>query len=430
MNINLKKATSLLCAVLFLPLVGCSDKQEASMMDTTVSVEASEVSRGALAASSTYIGTISAEGTASVVSLVSGTVEHVAVAMGDTVSAGDLLCSFDDESASLTLQSALASYESAKASLGSAREGYNSAQKGYDSTVANYGGEDMALLEDQVRTAQENYEATKALFDIGAASRFEVDQTLQAYNSAKAGLDAAKNGLSATAANIESARAGVEAAEAGVQAAEVGVASAEYQLSLYRITSPISGIVESVNVISDNFTPSGTVAFVISNADNKTVTFYVTDEVMKNITVGQAVTVSVRNAEYSGAVSEISGIVDQHTGLFRIKALINDAKELPDGLSVSVTTVSDNAKDSIIVPSDALYFDNGTAYVYTVSDNTARRTNVTVSLYTKEQTAISEGLSDGDIIITSWSEMLKNGSPLNIVNQPESSSDTVGEAAQ
>ncbi|MBE6966625.1 MAG: efflux RND transporter periplasmic adaptor subunit [Ruminococcaceae bacterium] len=429
MNKTYKRTAVFLCTALLFSFAGCS-KDEPQMMNTTVSVETCAVSRGSLSASSTYIGTISAEGTASVVSLVSGTVEHVAVSMGDTVSAGDLLCSFDDESASLTLQSALASYESAKASLGSAREGYNSAQKGYDSAVANHGGEDMSIIEDQVRTAKENYEATKALFDIGAASRLEVDQALQTYNTAKAGLDAAKNSLSATAANIESARAGVEAAEAGVQAAEVGVASAEYQLSLYRITSPISGTVESVNVISDNFTPSGTVAFVISNADNKTVTFYVTDEVMKNIAVGQAVTVSARNAEYSGTVSEISGIVDPQTGLFRIKALINDAKELPDGLSVSVTTISDNAENSIIVPSDALYFDNGTAYVYTVSDNTARRTDVSVSLYTKEQTAISGGLSDGDIIITSWSEALKNGSPLNIVNQPESSSDTGGEAAQ
>lgn len=429
MNKTYKRTAVFLCAALLFSFAGCS-KDEPQMMDTTVSVETSAVSRGSLSASSTYIGTISAEGTASVVSLVSGTVEHVAVSMGDTVSAGDLLCSFDDESASLTLQSALASYESAKASLGSAREGYNSAQKGYDSAVANHGGEDMSIIEDQVRTAKENYEATKALFDIGAASRLEIDQALQAYNTAKAGLDAAKNSLSATAANIESARAGVEAAEAGVQAAEVGVASAEYQLSLYRITSPISGTVESVNVISDNFTPSGTVAFVISNADNKTVTFYITDEVMKNIAVGQAVTVSARNAEYSGTVSEISGIVDPQTGLFRIKALINDAKELPDGLSVSVTTISDNAENSIIVPSDALYFDNGTAFVYTVSDNTARRTDVSVSLYTKEQTAISGGLSDGDIIITSWSETLKNGSPLNIVNQPEGSSDTGGEAAQ
>lgn len=429
MNKAHKKTAIFLCMAIVFALSGCS-KDEPEMMDTTVSVETAAVSRGTLSSESTYIGTVSAEGTANIVSLVSGTVEHVAVSMGDTVSAGDLLCSFDDESARLSLESALAGLGSARASLNSAEEGYNSAQKGFDSTVAGYGGEEMSVIEDQVRTAKENYEATKALFDIGAASRLELDQALQAYNTAKASLEAAKNGLNATQSTIQSALAGVEAARAGVEAAQVGVASAEYQLSLYHLTSPISGTVESVNVISDNFSPSGTVAFVISNADNKTVTFYVTDEVIRHISAGQSVAVSSNNDTYTGVISEISGIVDPATGMFRVKALIDDAKDLPDGLSVSVTTVSDTAKDAIIVPSDALYFDNGIAYVYTVRDNTAQRTDVEVALYTRETTAISAGLADSDVIITSWSSSLKDGSPLNVVVPDAEGENTSGEDAE
>ena len=135
MNKAHKKTALFLCAAIVFALSGCSKNQPA-MMDTTVSVETASVSRGTLSSESTYIGTVSAEGTASIVSLVSGTVEHVAVSMGDTVSAGDLLCSFDDEAAHLSLESARAGLGSAEASLNSAEEGYNSAQKGYDSTVA------------------------------------------------------------------------------------------------------------------------------------------------------------------------------------------------------------------------------------------------------------------------------------------------------
>jgi len=401
----LRITSTLLCVVMFLMFGACSEKEDIATMDKTVSVETSAVLRETLSTESTYIGTVSAEGTASVVSLVSGTVEHVAVAMGDKVSAGDLLCRFDDESARLALGSA-------EASLGSAEASFHSAQLGYDGTAAGYGGENMSVLEEQVRMARENYDATKALFEIGAASRMETEQALATYNSAKASLEAAKSGLDATRSNVEAARAGVEAARAGVEAAR-------YQLSLHEITAPISGIVESVNVISDNFTPSGTVAFIISNAENKTVTFYVTDEVMKNIVVGQKVTVSARDTDYRGTVSEISGIVDPATGMFRIKALINEAKDLPDGLSVSVTTVSNTAREAIVVPSDALYFDNGIAYVYTVEDNIAKRRDVTVALYTREKTAIASGLSDEDVIVTSWSATLKNGSPLNVVTNEE-----------
>lgn len=288
-------------------------------MDPTVLVETTTVHTDTLSANSTYIGTISAEGTANVVTMVSGTVKELAVSTGDTVSAGDLLCRFDDESARISAENAQASYLSA---------------------AANYGGGNLSIPADQVRMAQENYDACLALYETGAISRVEVDQALQSLNSAQAGL---------------------EAAWASLNAARTGAQSAQYQLSLYHLTAPVSGVVESVNVVANNFTPSGTVAFVISNAKNKTATFYVTDEVRQNLTVGQQVTISARDLSYDGKVSEISGVVDAATGLFQIKALIDGAQDLPDGLSVSVTTVSSVARDAIVVPNDVLYFDDGTA---------------------------------------------------------------------
>ena len=173
------------------------------------------------------------------------------VSVGDTVSAGDPLCRIDDESARLALQNAQAAYQSAQ-------ESYNSAQAGY-------GGADLPVLEEQLRLAQDNYGDTQHLFEMGAASQAEVDQANQALLSAQAG--------------VEAARAGLSSARAGIQSAQVGVNSAQYQLSLYNMTAPISGVVEAVNLTLNNFAASGTVAFVISNGSNKTVTFYVTDQV-------------------------------------------------------------------------------------------------------------------------------------------------------
>lgn len=394
----------LLCGAFVFSFAGCGETKESAMMDTSVSVKTEPVARGNLSTDSTYIGTVSAEGTASVIALVSGTVEEVYVSTGDNVSAGAALCKFDDESARLTMSSAQAGYDSAV-------QAYNSAEKAYNSTVAGYGGSDLKLISDQVAMAEENYNAAVELFNVGAISRIEMDQAKQAYESAKASLAAADTGL-------EAARSNVDTAKTGMQSAEVGLASAEYQLSLYRLTAPISGVVESVGVIPNNFTPSGTVAFVISNAKNKTVTFYVTNEVMKNMTVGQPVTVSAQNGSYSGAVSEIGGIVDQYTGMFKIKAIINEAADIPDGLSVSVTTVSDTATDAIILPSDCLYFDDGIPFVYKVQDGKAVRTEVEVSLYTKEKVAVSSGLSDSDTVITSWSSSLKNGVVIKTEEKP------------
>lgn len=85
-----RKILCLICGVLALALAGCSASSEPQIMDPTVLVETTTVHTDTLSANSTYIGTISAEGTANVVAMVSGTVKELAVSTGDTVSAGDL----------------------------------------------------------------------------------------------------------------------------------------------------------------------------------------------------------------------------------------------------------------------------------------------------------------------------------------------------
>ena len=378
--------SALLCCALVLALSGCQEQVEEPVLDTTVTVETTAVQTGDLSTQSTYIGTISAEGTASVVAMVSGNVEQVAVSVGDTVTAGDLLCRFDDESARLSLQNA-------QAAVSSAQESYNSA-------VANYGGADLLLLQEQLRLAQDNYDDTLALLEIGAASQAEVDQAHQSLLSAQAGLEAA--------------RASLNSAQAGIQSAQVGVESAQYQLSLYNLTAPISGVVEAVNVTENNFAASGTAAFVISNGSNKTVTFYVTDSVRQTLTPGQAVTVNYNSQTYEGAITEIGGVVDAQVGQFQVKAVIDGAQDLPDGLSVELTTTSHRANGAVLVPSDAMFFEDGVAYVYLLQDGKAVRSDVTIGLYTADEIAVTDGLTPGDQVITTWSASLRDGADVRL----------------
>ena len=381
-----RKLSALLCCALVLALSGCQEQAEEPVLDPTVTVETTSVQTGDLSTQSTYIGTISAEGTASVVAMVSGNVEQVAVSVGDTVTAGDLLCRFDDESARLSLQNA-------QAAVSSAQESYNSA-------VANYGGADLPLLQEQLRLAQDNYDDTLALLEIGAASQAEVDQAHQSLLSAQAGLEAA--------------RASLNSAQAGIQSAQVGVESAQYQLSLYNLTAPISGVVEAVNVTENNFAASGTAAFVISNGSNKTVTFYVTDSVRQTLTPGQAVTVNYNSQTYEGAITEIGGVVDAQVGQFQVKAVIDGAQDLPDGLSVELTTTSHRANGAVLVPSDAMFFEDGVAYVYLLQDGKAVRSDVTIGLYTADEIAVTDGLTPGDQVITTWSASLRDGADVRL----------------
>ena len=64
---------------------------------------------------------------------------------------------------------------------------------------------------------------------------------------------------------------------------------------------------------------------------------------------------------------------------------------------------------AILIPSDAMFFENGVAYVYVVQDGKAVRTDVAIGLYTADEIAVTDGLLPGDEVITTWSASLRDG---------------------
>ena len=81
-------------------------------------------------------------------------------------------------------------------------------------------------------------------------------------------------------------------------------------------------------------------------------------------------------------------------------------------------------EDAVLVPSDALYFEDGDAYVFLLRDGTAVRVPVTIGLYTTDTIAITQGLTPGDQVITSWSASLKDGAPVRVAGESSGETDT------
>ena len=142
-----------------------------------------------------------------------------------------------------------------------------------------------------------------------------------------------------------------------------------------------------------------------------TVTFQVSEAVKNTLTMGQEVTVERGNASYTGNITEIGVAVNQQTGLFQIKAAVNaNGSDLPSGVSVKLTTDTYHTNDSaVLIPYDAVYYDNTGSYVYLSVDGKAVKTYVTTDLFDDTQISVTEGIQPGDTVITSWSPKLMNG---------------------
>lgn len=257
---------------------------------------------------------------------------------------------------------------------------------------------------------------------ISSQSTFEtVDSQLSQLETQRDSLKAQKETAEGTLdiTQGETYNETVASLQAGLAQAQVGLDSAAYQQSLYTLTAPISGTVESVGLTKNGMASASSIAFTISNKNTMQVTFYVTEDVRDEFTAGQAVTVSRGSSTYGGTITEIGNAVDMQKGLFKVKATIYDMPDLASGVTASITTTCHSAKDVIVIPCDAVYYENGDAYVFVARDGTAVKTPVETGIYDDQNIAITSGLLEGQQVITTWSADLIDGCAITVPGQEE-----------
>ena len=274
-----------------------------------------------------------------------------------------------------------------------------------------------SLTDDNVNTAQKGYEQAKAALENVEKLESSIDQLETQRDSLKAQKETAEGTLDIT--QSETYNETVASLQAGLAQAQVGLDSAAYQQSLYTLTAPISGTVESVGLTKNGMASASSIAFTISNKNTMQVTFYVTEDVRDEFTAGQAVTVSRGSSTYGGTITEIGNAVDMQKGLFKVKATIYDMPDLASGVTASITTTCHSAKDVIVIPCDAVYYENGDAYVFVARDGTAVKTPVETGIYDDQNIAITSGLLEGQQVITTWSANLIDGCAITVPGQEE-----------
>ena len=283
-----------------------------------------------------------------------------------------------------------------------------------------------SLTDDNVEKAKLGYEKAEAAAGNLEQLESSIDQLETQRDSLKAQKETAEGTLDIT--QSETYNETVASLQAGLAQAQVGLDSAAYQQSLYTLTAPISGTVESVGLTKNGMASASSIAFTISNKNTMQVTFYVTEDVRDEFTAGQAVTVSRGSSTYGGTITEIGNAVDMQKGLFKVKATIYDMPDLASGVTASITTTCHSAKDVIVIPCDAVYYENGDAYVFVARDGTAVKTPVETGIYDDQNIAITSGLLEGQQVITTWSANLIDGCAITVPGQ-EKAEETADSAA-
>lgn len=327
-------------------------------MNNVSTVHAEKPQPGTIERTASLSGTVEPSDVVYVYAKAGGDVTSVLVKAGDTVEAGQLLCTIDTDQV-----------ESAKNSMDSAAVSLSEAQ----STLSR-----MQLL-----------------YQGGDISDQEWEQYQNKVKTAKLQYDSAKLNY-------------------------------ERQVEYSSVTAPIGGRIETCDIETFDRVSQNAQLCVISGEGEKRVSFYVTERVVAKLKQGDAITIRKNGEEYQGSISDVSTMVDETNGLFKVKAELPEAGSIATGSTVKVTVVSDRAENVMTVPVDAVYYNNSVGSVYLYEDGTVHKQQVEVGLYDSERAQILSGLTGEEMVISTWSSQLYEGSTVKLKGEAESAAASGG----
>lgn len=270
-----------------------------------------------------------------------------------------------------------------------------------------------AKVGDYVEKDQELYKIDNLQLD---SAKIQLDAAVIQLNDAETNLNRMKvlyesGDISAQA--YEQVVSGVESARLQVKGLQLAY---DAQMDATIVKAPISGRLESFSVVEHNMVSTGMVG-VISSEGSKTVTFAVTERVKQGIQVGDPFTVEKNGTEYSGIITEVGTMVDMQTGLFVVKASLEDADAIPNGSMVKLYVTAQKAEDVMTLPAECVNYDDGEAFVYTYDADTglAKKVFVEDGLVDAEKIEIESGLDYEDRVIVSWTRELYDGAPVQVL---------------
>ena len=370
-----------------LTLTACQTGEESSSQGNIpagVAVQVTEVVRETISAENKVSGKVVADGQESVYVAANAQCTAVYVDAGDSVTAGEKICTLD---------------------IASTLSSYNAANISYQSALQSYQDQE-AIFDKQIALAEKNLNDLKALFEIGAASQAEID-------SAELNLMTAQASKTSTLAQLE---AGMQSYKSNVEQLASVLENVD---SGGNVIAPISGTVISLNAAEGSYVSASMPVAVIDGVDTMKVEVSVSEALIPKLAQGDEVDISISSlgVETVGSIKSIQRSANAQTKLYTVTVSIGeDIEGLLAGMFADVSFRTDTSVDAIVIPSQAIQTSNNVQYVFVVKENTARYQKVETGLSGNGVTEITSGLEEGQQLVTVGQAYLSDGDAVRIVS--------------
>ena len=365
--------------------------------EKTIEVTAQPVERGRVEQTITAIasGTVKATSTSLVAAGSMGTIVAFPCDEGDQVKQGDVLVELRNTELKAQVRLAQANLRVGESRYKQAEMGKNISGKVSSTRVAQ--------AQAQFDQAKRDFEQAKTLKDKNAIAQNLFDKASTAYKVAEEALAGALASEGENAVRSEE----LIMAQATIEQLQAGVSVAEASLDNAFVKAPFDGIVaKTMREVGEAVTIGMPLLQLVNPSD-----IYIEapfDEAnASQIKVGQKVRINIdayRDTDFYGTVDFISPVVSLNPDLSRtlnVQVKIEQDKEkFITGMSADVIILVDEKENTIYAPTESLIRGE---FAYVVENGRAVRRDVTTGVGNWNTVEITDGLKEGDQLITSVS---------------------------
>jgi RND family efflux transporter MFP subunit len=192
-------------------------------------------------------------------------------------------------------------------------------------------------------------------------------------------------------------------------------------LSYTKITSPIQGILTKRNIKTGNRVNLSEIAFSLVNNQEKIVVVNIPEQEKNSVFLKQKAFISADGKDITGFVKRISPAIDFTSGTFKVTvAVLDSSNHFMIGQFVNVKIINKTRHDVILLHKNALIYDGGNVYVFTVdSADLAFRKKVELGFDNGVEAEIMNGIDLQAKVVTAGKSSLKNQAKVKIVENLE-----------
>ncbi len=195
--------------------------------------------------------------------------------------------------------------------------------------------------------------------------------------------------------------------------AQANLASSEQMIF---VRAPISGVVTDIMVNVSDRTYPGQNLFTISSTNGYKAVIMIPDTEISRVKKGGTVRATWGDVSINGRVTAIAMAMDPMRKAFRVEAEFPGYRQdLSFGVTAEVGMLVASKQDIFVLERQNIIRQNGENYVWLANDLSARKVKVSLGLSDLLRYEITEGLQEGDLVITEGLKSISEGVKIRII---------------